>query len=49
MEDYEDEPDLNEQIFHNNVREQIVSIYNFRIFGSRILLRQKASKVTPRT
>lgn len=25
MEEYEDEPDLNEQIFHNNVREQIVS------------------------
>lgn len=26
MEDYEeDEPDLEEQIFHNNVREQIVS------------------------
>lgn len=28
MEDYEDnEPDLQEQIFHNNVREQIVSIW----------------------
>lgn len=25
MEDYDDEPDLNEQTFHNNVREQIVS------------------------
>lgn len=27
MEDYDDEPDLEEQIFHNNVREQIVSTY----------------------
>lgn len=27
MEDFDDEPDLEEQIFHNNVREQIVSIY----------------------
>lgn len=27
MEDYDEEPDLEEQIFHNNVREQIVSIY----------------------
>lgn len=28
MEDYEeDEPDIEEQIFHNNVREQIVSRY----------------------
>lgn len=26
MEDYEDEPDINEQIFHNNVREHIVSV-----------------------
>lgn len=25
MEEYDDEPDLEEQIFHNNVREQIVS------------------------
>lgn len=28
MEDYEDEPDLEEQTFHNNVREQIVSSTN---------------------
>lgn len=29
MENYEDEdePDINEQIFHNNVREQIVSLF----------------------
>lgn len=29
MENYEDadEPDINEQIFHNNVREQIVSSF----------------------
>lgn len=26
MEDIEDETDLREQIFHNNVREQIVSL-----------------------
>ncbi|KAJ8921883.1 hypothetical protein NQ315_008516 [Exocentrus adspersus] len=29
MEDYEDEPDLNEQIFHNNVREQIIFLLLF--------------------
>lgn len=34
MENYEepDEPDINEQIFHNNVREQIVSLYLELIF-----------------
>ncbi|XP_019875140.1 protein Lilipod isoform X2 [Aethina tumida] len=29
MEDYDDEPDLNEQTFHNNVREQIIFLLLF--------------------
>lgn len=29
MDDYEDEPDINEQIFHNNVREQIIFLLLF--------------------
>lgn len=34
MENYEDtdEPDLNEQTFHNNVREQIVSVFIYFLF-----------------
>ncbi|CAG9838487.1 unnamed protein product [Diabrotica balteata] len=31
MEEYEDEPDINEQIFHNNVREQIIFLLLFII------------------
>lgn len=33
MENYDaaDEPDIEEQIFHNNVREQIVSVFRFWI------------------
>ncbi|XP_060523683.1 protein Lilipod isoform X2 [Cylas formicarius] len=31
MDDYEDEPDINEQIFHNNVREQIIFLLLFLI------------------
>ncbi|CAH1101459.1 unnamed protein product [Psylliodes chrysocephalus] len=44
MEEYEDEPDLNEQIFHNNVREQIIFLLLFIIlylFSFALLCRFK--------
>ncbi|CAG9863912.1 unnamed protein product [Phyllotreta striolata] len=44
MEDYEDEPDLNEQIFHNNVREQIIFLLLFillYLFSFALLIRFK--------
>lgn len=46
MENYEDEeePDINEQIFHNNVREQIVSFFQLLFFIFKILFFLKVCK-----